>query len=1377
MSSRGLRRVRCCVVLLFVLGGWALLSSVPALALSQRGHSFTFSFGAAGAGDGQFDEPGSIAVDEGTGALYVSDTENSRVEQFAPEVGAEGEITGYKFVSVWGWGVSNGKKEYEVCTSGCETGQRGPTFFKSPGQVTVDNAAGGDGDVYVVANHIEEKGLVYRFGPNGEPVSAGDAKNRFGTVVRKAGEPLPSGAAPMAVGTVEEEQLVPCKHKGLAEEEACKTKEAACKEEAARGETGSCEWQWVRNEEGTVELGEELEVLEGVAVDASGIVWIDGEDDEIWSYARNGQLLASEPEVENTELAPGLGYTPKSSTFPLRPGLAVASIALGKKGAVTQDHLYFNYEPGGEEKEGKGKLCAKHACFTGEMDAFEVEGNEQEGIEGAEENRVLAAKVGGSATTGDAVDQVGGDTYLDDLTRITALDPTNSLIDHFDSPGLVGGGALAVDHTAGPEVGSVYALEPASDRVDVFAPAPPGAPSVDGISTPTVESEVAVISAKIDPDGVQTTYVADYKAAACTGAPSSCAGEAPVPAGTVTGFGDHEVSIAIAGLAPSTTYRVQVIATSAKGEADSEERTFTTRASMVQSAMLDGRAWEMVSPPNKHGAAIYPLREEGGLIQAATDGRSIAYIASAPVTGEPSGFKGPEPAEIIATRSGSEWSSNEITTANEAPAEGVHAGEMTEYRFFSPDLSGSLVAPISHVQLSPEAPQRGQGDSPWPYLRDDDPGTCPPTPLTCYESLVSSADDSSTATNGQGEPIGFAGAELEFEGASPDLSHIVLRSSVPLTSETSEGGELYMWSAGALQLVSQFNGGGAAASGAYVGGPSNGDEIKAGAVSSDGSRVVWAGEEPAAAENHLYMRELAHEGKSAQTYQVDEGSVPDATVRPDPRFQAASSDGSKIFFTDEQNLTLSAGTAETGQENLYVFEPEKPAGQRVTDLTPREGPEENAAVQGNVLGASEDGTVVYFVANGTFGDAAQRGDCQSSGGTDSSGCNLYVVRYLNGAWQPPHFVAQLASGDLPDWAGEPTHSLSRQTARVSASGEYLAFMSERSLTGYDNEDATSREVGERMDEEVYLYDAATEHLACASCNPSGARPHGVFDQETSKEAEAEGAGLLVDFPNIWQYSFDSAPEEGEADHWLAGSVPGWTSPGVWKASTVFHQSAYLSNAGRLFFDSADALVPVKTPTKSELVDGETTEVGVENVYEYEPQGVGSCSHEDAQGGCVALISSGESEHESAFVEASPSGDDVFFITATKLVARDTDTAYDLYDARVCTAAEPCPAASSGSSSQACSGESEDHCRSGTSTPSFAAPASITPGSGNLTARGETLAAKAVQKAKPLTRAQKLARALKLCKKDKKKKRRLACERTARKDYGPKTVKKSGKKRS
>ena len=70
-------------------------------------------------------------------------------------------------------------------------------------------------------------------------------------------------------------------------------------------------------------------------------------------------------------------------------------------------------------------------------------------------------------------------------------------------------------------------------------------------------------------------------------------------------------------------------------------------------------------------------------------------------------------------------------------------------------------------------------------------------------------------------------------------------------------------------------------------------------------------------------------------------------------------------------------------------------------------------------------------------------------------------------------------------------------------------------------------------------------------------------------------------------------------------------------------------------------------------------------------------------------------------------------------------------------------------------------------PVFGAPASATfNGPGNFAPP----AVATVVKPKPLTRAEKLAKALKACKKDKSRKKRVACERQARRKYGPKKAK-------
>jgi hypothetical protein len=251
------------------------------------------------------------------------------------------------------------------------------------------------------------------------------------------------------------------------------------------------------------------------------------------------------------------------------------------------------------------------------------------------------------------------------------------------------------------------------------------------------------------------------------------------------------------------------------------------------------------------------------------------------------------------------------------------------------------------------------------------------------------------------------------------------------------------------------------------------------------------------------------------------------------------------------------------------------------------------------------------------------------------------------------------------------------------------------------------------------------------------------------------------------------------NRWLAGYIPGWTPVNQFEA---LYQSRYLSNSGRLFFDSNDALV-------REDVDG------AEDVYEYEPMGMGGCdgagassgsvafkpAHtvevEGGQGeepaGCVGLISSGTSSEESTFLDASESGADVFFLTAAKLVPQDYDTSLDVYDAHECTVQSPCvsppPEASPACTTpEACRAPSEPQ------PAIFGAPPSQTfSGAGNAS---PAPAASVKQRAKPLTRAQKLAKALKACKREPRK-QRAKCGKTARGRYAaPKKPERTMKKR-
>ena len=854
-------------------------------------------------------------------------------------------------------------------------------------------------------------------------------------------------------------------------------------------------------------------------------------------------------------------------------------------------------------------------------------------------------------------------------------------------------------------------------------------PTIAEESVVDVSSTSATLRAEINPEGgSDVTYRFEYGTGQFSATGDVSAGVSAV------GISAH-----IQDLSPATAYHYRVVIENhAKEVVAGEGRSFTTRNAGGEFALPDGRLWEMVSPQNKHGAGIEPINSQGGLIQAASGGDAVTYISIGPTESNPAGNTALEYTQIFSSRGSSGgWQSEDIATPHNATTKLV-PGEETEYKFFSSDLSQALVAPKGETPLPPLE----VGAEKTIYLRND--AICGSHPETCFLPLV-------TKSNVR---LGAVVEGLEFAGATADLSHVVLMSPEALTANAAKDAgnyrNLYEWTGGKLQLVSVLPPPNAvAATGedeeAFLG---LDDKLVRNAISSDGSRIVW--EAGVGFDRHLYLREMA----KGETIQLD---VPQPGVTPNPEeftpaFQGASDDDSKVFFTDGQQLTPNSHAKENSEEkkpDLYVFEPNGDGGPlsgTLTDLTVDENSNESAAVQGVVLGMSEDGTYVYFVANGALAEHAVTGNCQE-GGT-SGLCNLYMAHYNGSEWERPVLVAVLSNEDEADWQNPSGNrgNLGVVTSRVSPNGEYLAFMSDRSLTGYDNRDASSGV----PDEEVYLYHAMHGSPVCASCDPSGARPAGVFDPPFNGLHP-----LLVDHVG-----------GGWGGHWLAGSVPGWTPISEHEA---LYQSRYLSNDGRLFFDSPDTLVSSDTN-------------GEENVYEYEPAGVGSCSSAsngasdvfDAEiGGCVALISSGGSNEESAFLDASEEGGDVFFLTRQELSVEDVDSAFDVYDAHECTSVAPCapaPVASpSCTTAESCRGAPAQQ-------PSiFGAGGSATfSGAGNL------VAPVGVSSVGPrsVTREQKLTRALRACKRVKRagNNQRASCVRRAEKRYGTsaKRASKSGK---
>ncbi|MBA3866099.1 MAG: hypothetical protein H0X42_07110 [Solirubrobacterales bacterium] len=295
-----------------------------------------------------------------------------------------------------------------------------------------------------------------------------------------------------------------------------------------------------------------------------------------------------------------------------------------------------------------------------------------------------------------------------------------------------------------------------------------------------------------------------------------------------------------------------------------------------------------------------------------------------------------------------------------------------------------------------------------------------------------------------------------------------------------------------------------------------------------------------------------------------------------------------------------------------------------------------------IAGQSEDLAYVYFVSE------------EQIGGNGTSGkANLYLDREGTSS-----FIATLSGPDVnrggtlfSDIEIAPILHL----ARATPDGRDLTFVSTNRLTGFDNTDA---ETGE-ADSEVFRYDAEGEELDCISCSPVGARPQGRKVQVP--------AGLVL--PS-------------------AATLPAGENQ-------LYTPRALSDNGNRLFFTSFVPLVPGDRNGKAD-------------VYEWEAPGLNGCKEGAAafstqNGGCLYLISSGESPEDSELVDSSPSGRDVFFSTEQSLLAQDPGL-IDIYDARDSGGFTPVP-----TPPRPCEGEA---CQSPAPPPAFTAPGSGSVGPGN-----------------------------------------------------------------
>lgn len=752
-----------------------------------------------------------------------------------------------------------------------------------------------------------------------------------------------------------------------------------------------------------------------------------------------------------------------------------------------------------------------------------------------------------------------------------------------------------------------------------------GPPTVGSTYATDVSSDSATLNGEVNPNTFDTSYFFEYGKQDCAVGPCQTV---PLGGGDIgSGHQFIQVSQDISGLESGTLYHYRLVAQNDEGTTEGEDLTLMTQASGLEFLLTDSRAWEMVSPPKKYAGALEGTRN--GLIQASADGNGLAYVSFGAIEPEPDGNRVSEVSSVLARRMGGEWVSKDITAPNTRVMPWV-GGHQNEYLLFSPILADALLEPRDGAELSPEASERTL------YLRENGE---PPK----YTPLVTGKEGFANVPPGTqfgGDPTEAIGG-ITILGMTDDLAHIVVKSEAPLVVGASALAS-YLWEDGQLRVVSQLpaDEGGAVLPSSQIG---SGRGTIRNAISEDGSRVFWGSGSYDSSGNGLtalYMRDTVAE--EAVRLDVPQPGASGAGVAH-PVFLGASPDGSVVYFKDSQQLT--EGASQTGWDLYRCQIPPgpSPAGcGSLSNLTAGLGePGESAEVLGILPGISDSADAVYVVARGIL-DPAPNGEGE---GAVSGVPNLY--RWDQG--EDMRFIASLSEDDEPVWGEIPSERgrdvgrTSQLSAITSPSGRYLTFMSALSLTGFDNRSAGSGQPAE----EVFQYDAALDQLICISCNPTGARPIGAVGGTERVP--------IIDPREQWNKAI------------VSGAVPQPTV--VFDSGFSVYQPRAAFDSGRAFFNSIDALVPADSNRNWDI-------------YQFEPLGVGSCSGSSAgtalshiPEGCVSLMSSGTGGEEAGFLDASASGDDVFFITPARLSPFDQDEELDVYDARVGgTTEQPAPQA-------------------------------------------------------------------------------------------------------
>lgn len=426
----------------------------------------------------------------------------------------------------------------------------------------------------------------------------------------------------------------------------------------------------------------------------------------------------------------------------------------------------------------------------------------------------------------------------------------------------------------------------------------------------------------------------------------------------LTATGPQTVSVAVGGLNPATIYHLRVVAKSLEGKTSSPDHIFATRSVSVE-GLPDGRAYEQASPVDKDGS---DAQGRVPFVKATASGDGITFGST---FGIPGGQGAQALPTYLASRGPGEagWSTHGLL-----PPPG--AGERAQVLGWLPNFSETFdsVTRLGNPRSSALVTQQFPGG-----------------PLSTIGAYTPEAEYAYAGTSADGATVIFESrSKLPTKEGGPPIA--AAREGAP---------NVYAWdrASGEVHLAGMMNDGQAPVQGTLAG-PydwargTNAFNLREGGAARnyylEGEHAITANGDvyfTEAGSAQLYLRRnptqpqspLNGEGKCedkalACTIHVSashktNGKGPGGTDSAGPQFatfQAASADGSQVFFTSHEKLTNDANTG-----------PEQP--------TPAIGiggigggiPEDAEFIPKRAVGVAVDGNYIYWAdpVDGTIGRA------------------------------------------------------------------------------------------------------------------------------------------------------------------------------------------------------------------------------------------------------------------------------------------------------------------------------------------------------------------------------------------------------------------------